>query len=159
MVTNRLAGFFTFKLANSVTSSPANTSKHALPPCLCLLRYLFPTTLTRFFLLNSSGPKFPIFLFTIRDSKQIVPFIVTPGRLVSLVAVSPSDLLGGEPAPGPSPAGIAAELLRQRPGWVGDTQQQELVGPPAGRPSPPRGQLREDNAWWQCRWGRAHGKW
>lgn len=76
---------------------------------------------------------------------------MTPGRLVSLVAVSPSDLLGGEPAPGPSPAGIAAELLRQRPGRVGDAQQQELFGPPAGRPSPARGQLREDNAGWQCR--------
>lgn len=51
-----------------------------------------------------------------KKKKKDVPLIVTPGRLVSLVAVSPSDLLGGEPAPGPSPAGIAAELLRQRPG-------------------------------------------
>lgn len=54
------------------------------------------------------------------EKTQRVRFIVTPSRLVSLVAVSASDLLGGEPAPGPSPAGIAAELLRQWPGRVGD---------------------------------------
>lgn len=80
--------------------------------------------------------------------------------LVFLAHPSASDFLHRQPRAGPA-GRLPAQLLRQRPGGIRDSQQQVVVRPTHGAPDPAWGPLREDHPGrqhWRDRapWERYH---